>query len=110
MDSAERRGGCLSALTCMEITLKYLSDPGYQISVAQMMGVTQSSVSKIIKQTLHSISSHSSEVIKFPTTLDEIQTAKQNWRLKHGFPFCLGSIDCTHMKICKRSGQLEVNL
>ena len=44
-DIQESRGGALTQTQKMEITLRYLADPGFQTSVAQVAGVTQSTVS-----------------------------------------------------------------
>ena len=43
-DSGETRGGALNIIEKMEITLRYLADPGFQTSVAQIMGVSQPTV------------------------------------------------------------------
>lgn len=105
----ETRGGCLSSIQRMEITLRYLSDPGYQTSVAQMTGVTQSTVSKVIKDTLDCISSKHENWIKFPIGNNDVNEFKQRWAATLGFPFCLGAIDCTHIKIDKPSGAFGDN-
>jgi hypothetical protein len=54
-ESLETRGGALSSLQCMEVTLSYLSDPGFQNSVAQVMGVSQSTVSNVLSRSFPSI-------------------------------------------------------
>ena len=46
-DKSETRGKALQAVHKMEITLRYLADPGYQTFVAKIMGVTQPTVSTI---------------------------------------------------------------
>ena len=51
-ESDETRGGCLSQVGRMETTLHYLADPGYQTTVAEVMGVTQPTVSRYVAGTL----------------------------------------------------------
>ena len=45
--ATETRGGALTAKQKMEITLRYLCDPGFQTSVSYEVGVTQSTVLKL---------------------------------------------------------------
>ena len=53
----ETRGGRVTPLAQMETTLAYLADPGYQTSVAQVMGLSQPTVSRYVASTLDTISS-----------------------------------------------------
>ena len=103
-ESLKARGGALSLLQCSKVTLRYLSDPGFQNLVAQVMGVSQSTVSNVLSRSFPSIASKSSEWIKLPTTEEEVRAAKEKSFRKLGFPCTIGAIDCTHVKIEKPNG------
>lgn len=101
---AETRGGAFTAKQKMEVTLRYLCDPGFQTSVGHELGVTQSSVSKILKYTLPRIADGGRKWLTFPTTPDVIQNEKERWFEKFKFPCCVGALDCTHVRIEKPGG------
>lgn len=104
VETNETRGGALSAIQRMEITLRYLSDPGFQRSVAYQVGVTQSTVSDTVRKTLSQIVAKADDWIIFPSTQEEVLLSKQQWYRKLGFPSCIGAIDCTHVRIEKPRG------
>ncbi|XP_071796578.1 putative nuclease HARBI1 [Asterias amurensis] len=104
-ENNESRGGCLSPVERMETTLRYLADPGFQTSVAKVMGITQPTACTVIADTLDRISAHHETWIKFPTSNTEVTNAKQQWAETLGFPYTLGAIDCTHVRINKPGGQ-----
>ena len=104
-ENHETRGGCLSPTERMESTLHYLADPGYQTSVAQVMGVTQPTVCRCVASTINMIADQHPAWIKFPVSEEDVNAAKQRWSEKHGFPFTIGAIDCTHVRIDKPHGQ-----
>ena len=99
--NTETRGGRLTPVAQMETTLAYLSDPGYQTSVAKIMGISQPTVSRYVTDTLERISAQHATWIKFPVTNTDMLTAKQRWSAKLGFRNTLGAIDCTHIRIDK---------
>lgn len=99
----ETRGGALSARMKMEIFLRYLSDPGFQTGVGYDIGVDQSTVSKTFSEVLDKIVEKANEWIKFPTTADEINTAKEEWNTRFHMPTVVGALDCTHIMIKKPS-------
>ena len=83
-DKRETRGGALQTVQKMEMTLRYLADPGYQTSEAKIMGVTQPTVSTTIKDTLQCIAEEGPIWIHFPSNLDEIEAAKECWAKELG--------------------------
>ncbi|XP_064646190.1 putative nuclease HARBI1 [Lineus longissimus] len=103
-DTVENRGGCMTPLARMETTLHYLADPGYQTSVAELMGVTQPTVSNCVSSTINSIAEQHPRWIIFPFSDADATLAKERWADKLGFPFTLGAIDCTHVRIDKPGG------
>lgn len=51
--STETRGGALSNKKKMEIFLRSLADPGFQLSVGSVVGCSQSTVSKIVSSVMN---------------------------------------------------------
>lgn len=100
----ETRGGALTNMQRMEITLRYLADPGFQTGVAHDVGIHQTTVSKTVKNVLSKVIDKKEEWICFPMTSEDIALAKQKWQDKLGFPSTIGAIDCTHIRIEKPAG------
>jgi len=63
----------------MEITLRYLADPGFQTGVGFEVGVYQSTVSRAIAATVTKITEQAPNWIKFPTSLEEVSFSKEEW-------------------------------
>ena len=59
----------------------------------------------IFPGTLDFVSAEHTKWIKLPVSNAEITRAKQLWAEKLGFPFTLGAIDCTHVRIDKPHGR-----
>ena len=53
LKNEETRGGALSSKKRMEIFLRYMSDPGFQVGVGEDVGVNKGTVSRNIKLVLH---------------------------------------------------------
>ena len=49
-DTQETRGGALDRKTQMQAFLRYMSDPGFQVGVAEDLGIDQTTVSKTIQK------------------------------------------------------------
>ena len=82
------------------ITLYYLKDQGSFIMTANTFGVSTSTVSKSVKE-ITRIMSHflAKEFMKYPSTMSEVETAKENFVKAFGFPHVIGCIDGTHIPI-----------
>jgi nuclease HARBI1 len=102
-NGTETRGGALTPLQKMEVTLRYFANPGFQSGVAREIGVHKTTISKTIFSTVEKIVDKAGEWIKFPETYEEINRAKFEWRNTRGFPCTIGAIDCTHIRIEKSS-------
>ncbi|XP_003724868.3 putative nuclease HARBI1 [Strongylocentrotus purpuratus] len=101
----EKRGGCLTTVESMEATLHYLADLGYQTTVGEVMGISQTTVSRHVAKNIDLIAAQHPTWIKFPTSNADVTHAKERWAEKLGFPFTIGAIDCTHVRIDKPRGQ-----
>jgi hypothetical protein len=100
-DAGETRGGALTKLQRMEITLRYLSSAGFQSSVAHEAGVHRSTVSRVVDNTIKKIVDKAHLWVVFPRSLQQLQAAKVRWAAAYGFPCAVGAIDCTHIRIDK---------
>lgn len=89
------------------MTLYYLADEGRQTKVANAFGVSRTLVSITIRRVCTAIASLSSELIKFPTTEEEVQDAVVNFSDKYHIPQCLGAIDGTHVPIRRPSSDSQ---
>ncbi|KAI4470058.1 hypothetical protein MML48_1g03077 [Holotrichia oblita] len=85
----------------MEVFLRSLADPGFQQGVSVDVGIHQTTVSKIIDKVSRAICSKKKYWIKFPTTDDMFNIAKNEWAVHHAVPNVIGAIDCTHVQILK---------
>ena len=97
--SGETRGGALSNKKKMEITLRYMADPGFMNSVAEVVGVSQPTVSITVSAVVNAICAKAHEWIIFPQNTQEVDVAAQNWSTRRGFPLCFGVVDGCLIKI-----------
>lgn len=67
------------------------------------IGIHQSTACKNIWQTCKKIIAKSNEIIQFPSTPEEFQTAVREWQRTREptIPNCFGVLDCTHIEILK---------
>ena len=82
------------------ITLYYLSDEGRFRKTANAFDISRQSVSKVVREVCKAIAIHiGPEYIHLPTTEKDVKDLVARFHLAHGFPQCLGAIDCTHVEI-----------
>jgi hypothetical protein len=100
-DDEETRGGALSSVMTLKILLRYVADPdiknkiikriinsvkrfiGFQTGVAELMGVSQPTVSNVIKYVTGKIIDKAPLWIHFPQNADKLQMAKKKWQNKY---------------------------
>nr|CAI5866529.1 unnamed protein product [Callosobruchus analis] len=80
----------------MKIFLRQLSDPGFQNSVGEELGVHRNIVCKAYTSVMDAVFEKASIFIKCPKSAEAVVEAKQLW-----FPSCIGVIDCTLVRIPK---------
>ncbi|CAH2007108.1 unnamed protein product [Acanthoscelides obtectus] len=97
----ETRGGALTHIQQMEVFLRRLGDPGFQLGVGLDVGIHQTTVSKIIDKVSREICSKKNQWVKFPATGAMFNRAKDEWAAHNTIPHVIGAIDCTHVKIIK---------
>ncbi|KAG5897320.1 hypothetical protein JTB14_022059 [Gonioctena quinquepunctata] len=101
----ETRGGALNAYTKMKIYLRYMADPGFQIGVAEDIGVCQATVSNAVRYVCPKIVEKADVWVKFSASFDAINTAKHLWIQKYEFPTAIGD----HMRI-KKNVHINMNI
>lgn len=101
VENPDSRGGGLSAVTKMEVFLRYMSDPGFQSGVGEDFGIHRSTVCKTVSYVADKIVEKSFEWLKFPSTHSEFNTAQEKWQNRFKMPCTIGAIDCTHIQIKK---------
>ncbi|XP_030747150.1 putative nuclease HARBI1 [Sitophilus oryzae] len=77
------------------------SEQRFQSGVAENIGVSQGTVSLTVKYVAKKITEKAAVWIKFPSTIQEIDAAKNQWLEKYKFPTAIGALDCTQVKIKK---------
>ena len=94
-----RKGGALTNVQKMECFLRTCANPGFQVGIGEELGIHRSTVSKTVHEIMNRVAAKCEDWISFPTTPQDIQSAKRKWQGKYAFPLCIGAIDCTHVPI-----------
>ena len=101
IQSATKRSQALTPVTKVTITLRYLATGRMQLCSADDFGVSQSTVSRVITETVEALSAPNivSQFIKFPRSQAAVDRNVRHFQLISGFPGVVGAIDGTHVKI-----------
>ncbi|CAH2013286.1 unnamed protein product [Acanthoscelides obtectus] len=97
----ETRGGALSPKR-MQIFLRFLSDPGFQIGIGKEEEVQRTTMCKTISHVLPKIVEKAGIWIKFPIE-NSTDQATNEWAQLYRFPCAFGATDCTHVPMIKPS-------
>ncbi|XP_063907400.1 putative nuclease HARBI1 [Zophobas morio] len=100
-ENNERRGGALTPKQKIQIFLRYVGGLGFQVGVGEDSGTHQSSVSRTVKFVSEKIYGKVNQWIQFPAEQAEIDAARHQWQEVFNFPFVIGALDCTQIKIKK---------
>ncbi|XP_046674568.1 putative nuclease HARBI1 [Homalodisca vitripennis] len=100
-ESDETRGGALTPRGKMEIFLRAVADPGFQIGVAEDVGVDRSTVCKTFHYVMDCITDRAHHWIKFPNSVRKINDAQLLWQTRFRLPSVIGALDCTQIEILK---------
>lgn len=60
-----------------------MANPGYQKGIGEELGVDQLIISKTVNNDFTNTFSHANNLIKFPSTQNEVVQAKQLWQSKY---------------------------
>ena len=99
-DSESFRKDTISMEKKVAMTLYYLKDQGSLRMTANVFGIAKSTLSVTIHRVCKAINVIlGPDLIKFPSTKEEIERVTPAFEAKFGFPQVIGCIDGTHMKI-----------
>lgn len=82
-------------MTCLRV----YSTGGHLDSVADFMGMHESTTSRIVVRVSEALAGLYREEIKLPDTQDAIRKVQQDFFDIAAFPTVLGAMDCTHVRI-----------
>lgn len=98
------RGGCISPMHQLLLTLRFYALGDMQIAVADFIGISKTSACRIISKVSRAIASLNPQYIKMPTTREEMERTAQEFYNIASFPRVIGAIDCTLIKIDSPGG------
>ncbi|XP_064463532.1 putative nuclease HARBI1 [Ornithodoros turicata] len=85
--------------------LRFFAKGSYQDDASDIHGFSQPTQSRIVRRISVALASRRAQFIKFPVLPAEQEDAKTQFLRKFGFPFTVGVIDCTHIRIKSPGGQ-----
>ena len=92
------RNAAISAANRLLLTLRFYATGNMLLTVADFVGVSKSSASLIVKQVSVAIARLCPRYCKMPEG-DARRQAQQEFYSIARFPFVIGAIDCTHVRI-----------
>ncbi|XP_050303725.1 putative nuclease HARBI1 [Anthonomus grandis grandis] len=101
----ESRGAAQSPVQKMKIFLRYCANPGFQSGIAEELGCSQPTVSRIFYDVLERIVQQAGKFIRVANTENQIMQAKGKWLTRFRFPTAIGVIDCTHIRLDGKPAQ-----
>lgn len=72
----DTQGGALTHRNRMEIVLRYFTDSGFQVGMAEDFGINRSTVCKTVSKVIDLILAKAHLWLHFPTTIPEINHAR----------------------------------
>uniref|UniRef100_A0A915HHX2 Putative nuclease HARBI1 n=1 Tax=Romanomermis culicivorax TaxID=13658 RepID=A0A915HHX2_ROMCU len=84
-------------------TVRFMGTGKFQREDADLHGISQPSMSRIVHDVLESMARLREEFIKFPTE-EEYYVISNRFREHRGFPGVIGAVDCTHIRIKNPGG------
>lgn len=103
INHAHANGRSLSTDMQVMIALRYLASNDFQLGVADDFGISQPTVSTVVKNFSLSLNNHMDQFIKMPSTISEKNASFHGFYRLSGFPKVFGCLDCTHVRIIKPS-------
>lgn len=86
------------------ITLRFLASGNMQLTVADVVRTSQTSVSRILPKVCMALIAHLPNLVKMPDTEAEREMAAAEFHRIAQFPRTIGAIDCTHIKVQSPGG------
>ncbi|KAJ8915451.1 hypothetical protein NQ315_003214 [Exocentrus adspersus] len=104
IEKNSNRGASIKAETQVFLTLRYYATGNMLLPVADFVGVSVASASRIIKSVSSTIAALRPEIIQMPQTREELEFTVHKFYEIARFPRCCGAIDCTHVRIISPGG------
>lgn len=101
-DDLERdtsRNHALSTTVQVLVALRFFASGSFLQVIGDTLGLSKSTVSRIISQVSLALAQKQGNFIKWPSTEAEIFQNKRGFFTKGGFPGVIGCVDGTHIKI-----------
>jgi hypothetical protein len=80
------------------VTLRFLATGSMQLTVSDTFGISQPSVSRIVRKVVRALNRFQNHFIKFPSN-NELPIIKQGFFRYRSFPNVIGIIDCSQIRI-----------
>lgn len=88
------------------IFLRFLACGNMQLTVADVVHVSPTSVCRILPKVCNALLRHLHSFVKMPANAEELRAAAVAFYDIARFPRTIGAIDCTHVKIQSPGGEL----
>lgn len=86
------------------MALRFFAAGSMQLVIADNMNISQPSVSVILPRVCDAIIAHLHDYVRMPQTVEECRKNCAEFHSVANFPFVIGAIDCTHIKIQSPGG------
>lgn len=104
LEYIDDRNHPLTPIQQLLITLRFYATGSYQLAIADLYGVSRSTVCRHIKKVFMAITRLRSKFIKWPGQNDTMSIKTKFYEIA-GFPYVIGAIDCTHIPIRSPGGE-----
>ncbi|XP_063063602.1 putative nuclease HARBI1 [Engraulis encrasicolus] len=94
-----KRSSPLPVALQVMLALRFFASGTFQMVLGGTLGVSQSSVCRVVRDVATALCGRAGMFIKFPTTAAQCITIKQQFSDIAGFPNVLGAVDGTHVAI-----------
>ena len=98
------RSHAISAEEKLYTAIRFYGTGTFQLVVGDLVGISRTSVSRIIKEVSEAIASLKNDYIYMPRNQQEINNAYEKFFEIGKFPTVIGTIDCSHIKIKGQGG------
>lgn len=86
-------------MTQLLVVLRFYATGSFMQVIGDFMGLSKSTVWKIIHKVSAVIASLRPEFVRFPETLEEIRSSQAKFFRRAGLPGVIGCIDCKQVRI-----------
>ena len=94
-----RRNHALQPLTQVLIALRFYASASFLKVVGDTIGVDKSTVSRVVTKVSRALVAMRNRFVKWPSTNAKLTASKNAFYRRGGFPFVIGCVDGTHIRI-----------